>query len=170
MNYLSIGTPTDRLAFAVFEDLRLKAYGDKLFSFTDIIYQSKETFEAIKSIIRANNIDIVVVKWIDYYRLKKGSAFDIIAFRSLIRLACATYNCIYLEVESYGWEKYILKEGKENKIDIINKGYGIDLKNNPLVHKDDQESVADAIMLGEAIAHQRLTAKPRQPINYKWGE
>ena len=169
MNYLSIGNPTDKISYAIFENSKLRAYGDYQFKSTDEINKAMELERSIMGLILNYKIDFVLVKWLDYLRLKRSLALDLVSFRSIIRLACGKTNTIYLEVDNYGWSKYLLEKNKSKyKVDVINKAYDLNLKNDINLMKGNQETIADCIMLGEAMAHNRITSKPRQPIVYKW--
>lgn len=170
MNYLAISSKTDRVGYAIFKGVKLIGYGNKPYENPDKLKQSLELEKIIDKIITFYRIDIMVVKWHDYMRMTRGKALSLISFRTILRLVCAKRGVVYLELDSYGWERFLLKDhSKKIKLEVIKSAYGIDLKDNPEIIEEDQESVADTIILGEAIAHQRIKAKPRQPIDFKWG-
>jgi hypothetical protein len=167
MNYLSIGLPTDRIVYSVFYDKKLILYGANKLDSGNELEEKELIYNSIKMILKEHNIDIVAVKWVDYMHLKRKKALDLVSYRTLIKLACAELNVVYVELETYGWERYLEEITAKDKISIIKQGYNIKEVSNSKYVEKDFEPIADCIMLGEALAHKRLIAKPKQPINYK---
>lgn len=168
MNYLAIGSETDRITYAFFMEKRLMVYDNIKFNSINESNKMLEFYSKLKHIITFHKVDILVVKWFDYYRIKRKEAFDLIGYRTIIKLVCSEHGITYIEADTYGFEKYMTEITKESKIDIINKAYELDLKVDKKFIENDGEEIANTIMLGEAIAHQRISKENRQHIQYKW--
>lgn len=169
LNYLAIGSQVDRFVLALFNGKKLVKYGNFPFTSFNVGNMLAEFYDRLYEIIDEKKVDVVVVKWFDYYRIERKKAFDLISYRTVIKLACSKLGVTYVEADTYGFEKYMTEITKESKIDIINKAYGLDLKVNKDFIIKDGEEVANTIMLGEAMAHQRIGKENRQYIQYKWG-
>ena len=168
MNYLAIGSQIDRFTIALFKDKTLARYGNIEFESINESNKMLEFYDHLGFIMETHKVDIVVVKWFDYHRIKRKQAYDLISYRTVIKLVCSKLGVTYVEADTYGFEKYMTEITKESKIDIINKAYGLYLKEDKEIIANDGEEIANTIMLGEAIAHQRISKENRQHIQYKW--
>lgn len=168
LNYLAIGSETDRFVLALFNGKTLSKYGNFPFASLNRGNVMEEFYSRLDEILVVEEIDVVVVKWFDYYRIERKRAFDLISYRTIIKLACSRLGITYVEADSYGFEKYMTEITKESKIDIINKAYNLSLVVDRQFIRRDGEEVANTIMLGEAMAHQRISKENRQHIQYKW--
>lgn len=148
INYLSIAKTPYELSFAVFNGVILKQYGR--FEI-DYLNSSIDIFDKIESLVKLNNIDIVVSNEIDIKDLNKQEIEKISEFKSLIKTSAIKNNAIYAEFRTYGWEKRILfnRITPKQKIDTINFAYDIELNIKNV-------EIANAIILGEGVAHNRL--------------
>lgn len=168
MRYLAISSASDKIAFSIFDNTTLKLFGIKLFETIDGVSQASELYDFIENLIKEHEIDILVVKWFDYYKLNNKRAFDLINYRSILRVVSGKNAVVYLEIDSYGYEKS-LPSALNDKIRLLSNSYGINIGGNDKMLVNDLKSTVEAILLGEAIAHQRIHERFKQPIEYKWG-
>ena len=158
MNYLAIAKETNMIAFAVFEDKKLKFFDKKFFYEYDEMTRHRDWHDHIVKMLQDYNIGVVVTHKVDEKRLLKSQLKNVWQIKAIIQIACLTQRVSFLEVSTTGWEKYITdgRPTAKKKISLINKGYGLDLKLDVKKPHQDDRHIADAIILGEAIAHKRL--------------
>lgn len=76
----------------------------------------------------------------------------LIEYQTIIHLTSLNNGVLFSRFRTYGWEKrlsYTKNLSKTEKVRIVNFGYGLELD------KDDVE-IANSIILGEAVAHNKL--------------
>ena len=111
----------------------------------------------LTDLIIEHRVGVVATNKVAVEDYKKKDVRKIFEMRAIIELVCNQNKVVYIEQWTNGWERYITngRNTARKKIEIVNKGYGLDLKfdDNLLI---GQQDLADAIILGEAIAHRRL--------------
>lgn len=160
MNYLSISRATTHIAYAIFKNELLLEYDTINFVEFEQHKRMKELFDKLKSIILDRKIGVVITKDIDLKTIKKDELKRIFEVRAIIQLATAECKAFYYEPKSDGWELYITqgRNTLRKKLEIVNKGYELELVFNKTSFYNGQQEIADAIILGEAVAHGRLHA------------
>lgn len=147
-NYLSISKTPYKLSYATFKGKSLTSYGE--YDLNYLNYEL-ETYNHITFLIKTHNIDIVLTNLIDYEEQPKKEIQKLSEFQTIIKLSALKNNALYTEFRTYGWEKRLLfnRITAKQKVETVNFGYDIDLKRN-------QVGIANAIILGEGVAHNRL--------------
>ncbi len=157
MNILAISKSTNNISFALFQDKVLVKAQIKPFKEFESYKRKGEIYKMLLSLIAEYKIGIIVTNKVDVEDYKKKDVRKIFEMRAIIELACNQNNVVYIEQRTNGWERYITngRNTARKKIEIVNKGYDLNLKfdDNLLI---GQQDLADAIILGEAIAHRRL--------------
>lgn len=153
MIYLAIDNKeAHKLSYAVFRDKSLIDYGElsleyKVFT-SDILL---EIYDKVKYLIEQYKIDIVLTQLLNSKLAIKEEYEKLVEMRTCIKL-CALHNkSLFSEFKTDGWEQRILykRVTNSNKLQIINTGYRIELLKT-------QIGIANAIILGEGVAHNRL--------------
>lgn len=152
LTYLSIAKEPYSVNYAVFKGKSLIAYGTN-----DIKYSSKtgnilnEVYDIVSNLISKYKVDVVLSNLIDIIKYSKKELVDIVRNKTMIEYVSNDLGCLYVEFKTFGWEKRILNNviTSNNKVNTINRGYRLDLRN-------EQVAIADAIILGEGVAHNRL--------------
>lgn len=148
INYLSIAKTPNNLNYAIFKNKKLVSYGVyKL----DFIGYEKNVLNIIESLIKQYKIDIVLTNDLLVDNYTKVELKTIVAFQTIVKVASIINGAMYSEFRTYGWKKRILfnRITPKQKIETINFGYELDLSYNDY-------GIADAIILGEGVAHNRL--------------
>jgi Holliday junction resolvasome RuvABC endonuclease subunit len=157
MNILAISKSTDNISFALFKEKVLVTAQIKLFKEFESHKRKGEIYQMLTDLIIQHQVGIVATNKVAVEDYKKKDVRKIFEMRAIIELVCNQNKVVYIEQWTNGWERYITngRNTARKKIEIVNKGYGLDLKfdNNLLI---GQQDLADAIILGEAIAHRRL--------------
>lgn len=174
VNYLGIGTLTDRITWVVIskclETNKVRmTYGIKMFE-KDLTMeqQSSKLVEEIIYLIKEHHITFVVNKWVDLAHIKTFEALDLVRHKERIIIACGMTNTIFIDPDSYGWEKYMAQKMRTNsRVKIVNKIYGIDIKSE---HKGlgltAYRDIADTIILTEGIAFGTIVGRNKQLMDY----
>lgn len=152
MRYLAISKATTFFAYAIFEDETLIKVDTKNFKEFDSVLRMKEIYTTINDLIKENQPSVVVTHSLDIQKIMKKNLERITEQKAMIKLACIQNKVLYLEARTSGWEKYIF-DGKvtlSKKKEIL-KEY--DFQPNFI---DFPSDIADAIILGEAVAHKRI--------------
>ena len=161
MRTLAIAQSTNALNYAIFDGVYLDKYGVIKY------YSVKELYDIIMKLLEEHIITYVVVNQIDYVKMKhRKDAFDLIKFRTTVKLACAIFNHddgdFFLEIATSGWEQYLfgdriqgVKLAKE-KIRIVNQIYQTKLKYDTKHIETQGQHLADAIVLGQSYSQGRL--------------
>ena len=151
IRYLAISKAPNYLAYSVFRDEVLEEYGVETFREFDEVLRLKEVFNLIKEIISITLSNVVVTHSLEVEKLLKKDLERLTEFKAMIKLATLETHRLYLEARTMGWEKKILgRVTKARKLQLVHDGYDIQLDG---VHA---ENIADAIILGEAVAHKRI--------------
>ena len=158
MNLIAISTSNNYIAYAIFKDkmlhvadkIYLKSYDDKT--------QLKEIYDFIKLICKQYEIGILVSRLIHIEKVKKKDLRKIFEIRAIIKLASIEMKTLYFEPKLDGWERYITsgKNTLKKKLEIVNKRYDINLVYDENNFFNGEQEIANAIILGEAIAHKRV--------------
>lgn len=146
--YLSIATSPYSISYSIFKGKNLYKWGIQ--NLTYLNYEV-ETFDFISKLINENSIDVVLTKQIEFERHLKKDIQKLSEFQTIIKLSALKNNALYSEFRTFGWEKRLLfnRITTKQKIETINFAYDIDLKNSEV-------NVANSIILGEGVAHNRL--------------
>jgi uncharacterized protein (UPF0335 family) len=117
----------------------------------DDVLRLKEVFNLMNEIIISTQTSVVVTHSLEIEKILKKDLERITEFKAMIKLATIQTHRLYLEAKTTGWEKKILgRVTKAQKLKLIRDGYEIELDG---VFAGD---LADAIILGEAVAHKRI--------------
>ena len=146
------------MAYAIFEDKTLLEVDTFYFKDYREHLKLKAIYDELDDLLTLHQIDIVVAHLIDLNKVMKKHLQKIIEMRAIVKLLCANRGVIFKEFKTDGWEFYITRgrNTPKKKLDIVNEFYDIDLKYNKDNFKDGQQEIADAIILGEGVAHKRL--------------
>ena len=157
MKYLSIANTTDYLAVAIFNDTVLEHCEWQHIEDFDEQKRMKRWFEYVSHLIHAYSIGVVVMHKISD-KLTKTQIERVSKVQAIVQLACYENKVVFLPTKTNGWEKYITsgKNTLKKKLDIVNKGYDLELVYNKDNFKLGFQDIADAIILGEAVAHKRI--------------
>lgn len=129
----------------------MEEYGIEQYREFDDVLRMKEIFNLVKDIISKTQPSVIVTHSLDIEKTLKKDLERITEAKAMIKLACLETKRLYLEAKTTGWEKKILgRVTKAQKLKLIRDGYDIDLES---VFAGD---MADAIILGEAVAHKRI--------------
>ena len=157
MNILAISKSTNNISFALFQDKVLATAQIKPFKEFESHKRKGEIYQMLTNLVVEYQVGVVVTHKVDVDDYKKKDVRKIFEMRAIIELVCNQNKVVYIEQGTNGWERYITngRNTAKRKIDIVNKGYNLNLKydDNFLI---GQQDLADAIILGEAIAHRRL--------------
>jgi hypothetical protein len=158
MNLLAISKSTTHIAYAIFHGKELYEINSIMHTFYENDKMLYEYYQKISEVIKQNNIGVVAVHKLDESKIMKRHLKLMYGIRTAIQFACIENKSFRIEVKTDGWEKYITngRNTLKKKVDIVNKGYGINLKFNLDNYKDGQQELADAIILGEGVAHKRI--------------
>lgn len=148
INYLSIAKTPYKISYAIFNGKNLKSYGE---IFLNYMNYETEIYNFLTKTIKKESIDVVLSNEINLERYLKKDIIKLSEFRTILKLVSLLEKAVYVEFRTYGWEKRITfnKPTKKQKIDTINFGYDLDLSMA-------QFDIANAIILGEGVAHNRL--------------
>ena len=157
MNYLSIANTTDYLAVAIFNDTVLEHCEWQHIEDFDEQKRMKRWFEYVSHLIHAYAIGVVVMHKISD-KLTKTQIERVSKVQAIIQLACYENKVVFLTPKTDGWERYITsgKNTLKKKLEIVNKGYDMNLVYDKNNFKVGFQDIADAIILGETIAHKRI--------------
>jgi hypothetical protein len=158
MKYLAISKQKLFWAYAIFEETKLHKIGKVYFEELDKGKRLKEWYEAVGNLIEQYKIGVLITHALNEtsYNTKTQEIF--VSMNTILQLSCVERKVLFIQAKTNGWEKYITKGRKtmKKKLDIVNKGYELDLKYKPNNFHDGDEQMADAVILGEAVAYKRL--------------
>ncbi len=148
MRYLAIGRSSLYLSYAFFDNVVLEDFGIIRYSEEADDKRLMGIEEKIRGLI-AKHVPTVILTHLLKDRTPKRELAKIVEIRTIIKLVCAKEKVIYVEFKTDGWEKRITygNPSQKAKLDLINKAYGTNIKNI---------DVANTIILGEGVAHNRL--------------
>jgi hypothetical protein len=155
VKYLAISKETTFFAYAVFEDETLSSVDFIQLTEFDDVLRIKQIYHFICALIEEHKPSVVVTHDVKIQKVLKKDLEKICDMRISIKLACLENKVLYLEARTYGWEKYIVGGNVTNKkkTEILKNGYGINFTGWGALYGNE---MADAIILGEAIAHKRI--------------
>jgi Holliday junction resolvasome RuvABC endonuclease subunit len=113
---------------------------------TDRIIEIRDN---INELLDEINPNIVVTQMLDLRHTLKRDLENIMNIRTILRLLCADKNIMYNEFCDIGWTKRLTntkRPSKKAKLKIVRE----------YSEKIDREEIADAIILGESVIHNRL--------------
>lgn len=149
MKHLAISKTPYYLAYAVFDNLKLVAYGTIRHSQPSERKRLVEWEDMVISLIEDYRPTFLLTHLLNKERTMKKDIEKIVEVRTIMKLACAKHNVIYAEFKTSGWEKKITgsKPTTHRKLKLVNDSYDLDIQ--------DIE-IANAIILAEGVAHNRL--------------
>lgn len=148
INYLAITKSPYKISYAIFQGTQLKSYGEYHLSYNNY---EKDLYIKLNRIIKGTSTDVIVSHELNFDKYLKKDIVKLSAFSTVVKLHAQLNDCVYAEFRTYGWEKRLTfnKPTNKNKVDTINFGYDLDLS-------VEQIDIANAIILGEGVAHNRL--------------
>lgn len=149
MRYLSISKNPFFIAWAIFEDKQFISYGKECINGIDSEERLLNIHKIASKLIEEKKPTFVLTHIINAERTKKKVLDKVYEVRTIFKLVALQNNSIYAEFETSGWEKRIISERitDRKKLNFINRGYKIQL---------DDTNIADAIILAEGVAWNRL--------------
>lgn len=149
MRVLAIGKTPYYISYALFDNKAFIGYGKRQIDNSNNRARILSIRGIVNDLINELKPDFMATHLMDYKRILKKDLDKIVEMRTIFRMTCYENNVMYGEFKTDGWEKRItgLRPTNANKLKVINKGYGINVK--------DIE-IADAIILGEGVAYNRL--------------
>lgn len=152
LNYLSIASNPYRISYSIFKGKKLTNYGHRSLEYKLDGSVLLDIQNHIKDLLEAFKIDIVLMKDIELEDYVKKDLEKMIEYQTTIHLTSLNNGVLFSRFRTYGWEKrlsYTNNLTNAEKIRIVNYGYGLELER-------DKVDIADSIILGEAVAHNRL--------------
>lgn len=149
MRYLAIDKEPYFIAYAVFDDKALVDYGFMVFNEKDENKRIEEIWNKISQLLKDKKPTFVLTQMLDLRYTKKEDLEKIIPIRTILRKLSLDYKTVYSEFRTYGWEKRITnmeKPSPKRKLDIARQ----------YSDKISMVQIANAIILGESVAHGRL--------------
>lgn len=158
MKYLAVSNNNNYFAWAFFDNKMLHSVDKFYYKEYNPYKQTKEIYDYLLDIIEQYQIGIIVIKKVDIRNIKKEHLYLHFKIRSIIELLVAQKNLIYNESKIDGWELYIThgKNTTKRKLKIVNEGYDVWFDENEKNFLFDDVEIANAIILGEAVAHRRI--------------
>lgn len=158
MIYLSLSYNKRYLAWSLFDGQKLERVDKFYFNDFQQYHQMNELHNYLAGLIEHYKVGIVVVKQIDVKDYKKEEIAYVYKVRGIIEAICGMLRLIYIEARTNGWEYYILngKVTNKRKLKIVNDGYGTFFSQDKSNFILDDVEIANAVILGEAMAHRRL--------------
>ena len=153
---LAISSDEEKLSYAFFEGEKLKDYGR-------IETKELSTMHTILTdFARTYKLGYIVVEAIDLENCKRRTALKLMRVRTILKLICEREGIVYATPSTNGWEKYYFGDrvqGKklwEEKVNIVNEVYDLNLSyDDKIIEKQDQ-FIADAIVLGSAFTQNQF--------------
>jgi hypothetical protein len=149
VRYLAIDKEPYFIAYAVFDDKALVDYGFIAFSEKEENKRVEEIWHKISKLIADKKPTFVLTHLLDLRYTKKEDLEKIVAIKTLLRKLSLDYKAVYGEFRTYGWEQRITgmkKPSPKRKLDIAREYSDSIIK----------VEIANAIILGESVAHGRL--------------
>lgn len=153
IKYLSISNDPYKISYSVFNGKVLEYIGFRTIDYkisSGIVLLDIE--DSIKNLITKYDVDIVVMSEIDLTKYTKKDIVKMVEYKTIIQLTSLNNGCLYSEFKSDGWKQRLtFTKNLTNiqKVKIVNYGYDLNL-----TKKDS--GIADSIILGEAVAHNKL--------------
>lgn len=158
MKYLAISHSTNYLGWAFFDEKKLIEADKIVFTEFEPHKQLLEMYQQLLELVFRFRVGVLVVHKLSINEIKKAHLATYFKYRAIIEIIAAQHNIVYVEAKTDGWELYITrgKNTVKRKLGIVNEGYGINFKKNNANFLFDDVETANAIILGEAMAHRRL--------------
>lgn len=151
--YLAISKTPYYIAFAVFQDQTLHDLGKVKLTEAHELRRLVEWKEQVRDLIKKYKPQFLLTHLLDNKEMMKKDIERVVEIRTILKLVSEEENAIYMEYKTEGWEQKIIGRLTNNrKINFVNEAY--DLKGSDLQVFDVE--IANAIILGEGVAHQRL--------------
>jgi len=149
MKYLSISKTPYYVAYAVFQDQSLIAYGRINLEVENHNKRLLEWENHVSELVDKHKPHFLLTHLLDKLTMLKKDIERMVEVRTILKLVCQKRNVMYCEFKTNGWELRITNgratEYKKNK--IMSEGYGIEILDS---------EIANAIILGEGVAWGRL--------------
>lgn len=158
MKYLAVSHNPDYAAWSFFDGHMLHSADKIIFNEFEPHKQIYEFYNHILYLLETHHIGIIVVKELDINHIKKKHLESYYNYRGVLKLLSGQMGIIYLEAKLDGWELYITggKSTDKKKLKIVNDGYQLPFAPNNDDYRYDDVEIANAIILGEAVAHGRI--------------
>jgi hypothetical protein len=158
MKYLALSHNQDYVSWAYFDGRMLHSVDKIVFKEYESHKQMYEFYNNILYLLETHDIGIVVVKELKEKEIKKQHLESYFNLRGVLKLVSAQMGVIYHEAKVDGWELYITngKNTSKKKLQIVNEGYQLPFTEAEHNFKYDDVETANAIILGEAVAHGRI--------------
>ena len=148
MRYLAISKTPYYIAYAVFENKSLFAYGKIDLEQTSELKRIVEWEMLVDKLIKDHTPTFLLTHMLDINKVLKKDLERMVEIKTILRKVSEQNKVIYMEFRTDGWEKKIIgRPTDKRKIKFINDGYGI---------KNDNVEIANAILLAEGVAWNRL--------------
>jgi len=149
MRYLAISKTPYYVAYAFFKGVELHQWGSVKLTEPKESKRLLEWEQIVVDMVHDLKPQFLLTHLLDKERIMKKDLERIIEIRTILKLVSEKNNVMYNEFKTSGWEKRITnnRATDKKKIKIIRDGYDIEI--------DDVE-VANAIILAEGVAHNRL--------------
>lgn len=158
MRYLAISHNNNYFGWAFFEQKMLHSVDKFYYKEYNPYHQTKELYDYLLNLVIEKEIGVIVIKKVDIRTVKKEHLHMHFKIRSIIELIVSQRNIIFNESKIDGWELYIThgKNTTKRKMLIVNKGYDTFFDKDDKNFLFDDVEIANAIILGEAVAHRRI--------------
>jgi hypothetical protein len=148
MKYLSISKTPYYIAYAVFENKSLYAYDKINLKGENELKRLVEWEGKVQEIIDSHSPTFLITHLLDFEYMMKKDLVKAVEVKTILQLVSEKNRVIYSEFKTDGWEKRIIgRITNARKIKFVNKSYDI---------KIDDVEIANAIILAEGVAHDRL--------------
>jgi hypothetical protein len=158
MKYLAVSHNADYAAWSFFDGRMLHSVDKIIFNEFEPHKQIYEFYNHILYMLETHNIGVIVVKELNINQIKKKHLETYFNYRGVLKMLAAQMGIIYHEAKTDGWELYITggKNTDKKKLKIVNEGYQLPFTSDEYNFKHDDVEMANAIILGEAVAHGRI--------------
>lgn len=153
---LAISNDTEKLSYAYFDGDILKDCG------RIDTKNLHDMHKILHDFAREKKLSFIVVHALDFENCKRRTALLLTRTRTILKLISEQLGIVYATPSTNGWEKYYFGDrvqGKklwEEKVNIVNEVYDLNLSyDDKIIEKQDQ-FIADAIVLGSAFTQDAL--------------
>jgi len=148
MKYLAISKTPYYIAYAVFNNKSLFAYGKIELKDTNQLKRIVEWETLVDNLIKDHEPTFLLTHMIELDKMMKKDLERLVEIKTILRKVSELNKVIYMEYRTSGWEKKLIgRITEKRKIKFINDGYGIE---------NSDVEIANAIILGEGVAWDRL--------------
>lgn len=148
LTYLSVVNELDKVSVVIFKGKRLHFF-EEIYLFENNYLKS--IYEYLNEQVIRHDVNMIITNDINVVQTNKKNIIQITERQTLYKLVAQTNNILYSTFRTYGWEKRLLLGNTTNKqkVSFINSMYMLNLKTH-------QVGIANAIILAEGVAHNRL--------------